>query len=139
MVPSTRDKLEQLRQEIEFLEEKKNSVERPEKLTRREPGYAIQKSLEVAIESALDISRQLLSEHAISQPDENRRVFERLAENNLISEEQLSTYKDMASFRNILVHEYIKVDPEEIFRILKNVDDLGTLAGELANAIQQTD
>jgi uncharacterized protein YutE (UPF0331/DUF86 family) len=107
MLFSAKNKLDRLNEEIDFLKKKREEIDSPQQLVFREPGYAIQKSLEVAIESALDISRQLLAAHKISQPQENREVFAKLAENELIPFKNIAEYKKMASFRNILVHEYI--------------------------------
>ncbi|MCF8023718.1 MAG: DUF86 domain-containing protein [Clostridiales bacterium] len=138
MTPAARNKLQQLREEIEFLETKSSDIQVDEELSRREPGYTIQKSFEVAIESALDIGRRILAENTIPQPEENREVFSKLAENNLISPDNLENYQKMASFRNVLVHEYIKIDSSEVFKALRNLEDLKNLAKELSKAMEKS-
>jgi uncharacterized protein YutE (UPF0331/DUF86 family) len=135
MVPSVRKKLQRLRDELQYLESKRESIEDPETLEQKEPGYAVQKSLEIAIESSLDIARELLAEHELSQPDQNRDVFRHLADSDIIPVRRVATYEEIASFRNVLVHEYIDVDTEKVFQALNNVGDINNLAEDLAEAI----
>jgi len=43
-----------------------------------------------------------------------------LVSHGVLPEEKLSDYQNMASFRNILVHHYEKVENEVVFGIFKN-------------------
>ena len=43
-----------------------------------------------------------------------------LASHGVLPEEKLSDYQNMASFRNMLVHHYEKVEDEVVFGIFKN-------------------
>jgi len=137
VVPSLRPKLQRLHDEIEYLESQQSKINEAEALAKREPGYAIQKSLQIAIESAIDIGRVLLSRHSLSQPDENRTVFEVLSQHEIIPGNNVDTYSTIVSFRNILVHEYVEVEAVHVFDALQNLADLKRLAGELSRAIEK--
>nr|WP_256208236.1 HepT-like ribonuclease domain-containing protein [Halanaerobium congolense] len=47
-----------------------------------------------------------------------------MAENNIIKE-NVESYIKMAKFRNIIVHNYVEIDPEILLMIIKeNLSDL---------------
>jgi uncharacterized protein YutE (UPF0331/DUF86 family) len=54
------------------------------------------------------------------QPETYREIFAILASNGLLPDEKVPDYQNMASFRNILVHHYEKVEDEVVFGIFKN-------------------
>ena len=137
MSSKIRGKLQRINEEIQYLREKGQSIDDSAELAHREPGYSVQKSLQIDIESALDIGRELLSINQYSQPDENRAVFETLPEHQIIPCDYVDTYGNMVSFRNILVHEYFDVDVEEVFQVIQNLEDLEQLAQDLGKAIQK--
>ncbi|WP_089717765.1 HepT-like ribonuclease domain-containing protein [Halanaerobium congolense] len=52
------------------------------------------------------------------------QFIEILAENNIIKE-NVESYIKMAKFRNIIVHNYVEIDPEILLMIIKeNLSDL---------------
>jgi len=51
------------------------------------------------------------------EPDGYRDLFQILQENGLIPKEHLTTFQNMASFRNMLVHRYEKTDNAIIYGI----------------------
>ena len=53
------------------------------------------------------------------EPEDNRDVFKILGENKIISARLQKRLEDMASFRNLVVHSYAKIDNEIVFGILK--------------------
>ncbi|MBM7867423.1 DUF86 domain-containing protein [Heliobacterium gestii] len=50
----------------------------------------------------------------------NRDIFAVLAESGVIAETHLANLKKMAQFRNLLVHDYARIDPEIIYAVLYN-------------------
>ena len=80
----------------------------------------VERTLHLAIESSLDIANHIIADERFREPKSNRDIFEVLFENKLISKEKATNLQKMAQFRNILVHDYLKVKPEIIFDILNN-------------------
>jgi uncharacterized protein YutE (UPF0331/DUF86 family) len=75
----------------------------------------VERTLQMMIETCMDISGHIIS-------DEN--MFRILAENKILNESQLVAFDKMAKFRNIIVHNYEKIDPEIVIGILKrNLND----------------
>lgn len=79
----------------------------------------IERTLQMAIECLLDIGNILIALHKWRAPENNRAVFQVLAEQGIIPAEALQRYEKMAGFRNILVHEYTKIEPAIVYGTLK--------------------
>ncbi|MBF0449305.1 MAG: DUF86 domain-containing protein [Candidatus Magnetomorum sp.] len=79
----------------------------------------IERTLHIAIESCLDIVHHIISEMKFRQPSSYADAFAVLAENGIIPLESLQEYQPMAKFRNKIVHNYDKIDPEVIYGIFK--------------------
>ncbi|MDI6793208.1 MAG: DUF86 domain-containing protein, partial [bacterium] len=78
----------------------------------------------VAIESAIDISNHIIARKSLGKPEDYSAVFSILGEAEVFSKEVVIRLKQMARFRNMLVHLYWKVDNNRLYEILKgNLDD----------------
>lgn len=80
---------------------------------------AVERTLHLAIEACLDIGQHIIASEGFRRPTSNRDVFVILAEEGILSRELLSRFVDMAAFRNLIVHDYARVDDDIIFGILK--------------------
>ena len=78
-----------------------------------------ERTLHIAIEACLDIANHIISDARLREPEDNRDVFKVLGENKIISARLQKRLEDMASFRNLIVHSYAKIDNEIVFGILK--------------------
>lgn len=76
--------------------------------------------LQLAIECVIDVGELLISELRLRKPEEAREVFEILAEHNVIPGDFAKHFAAVANFRNILVHEYAKVDLDKVYAHLQN-------------------
>ncbi len=79
----------------------------------------IERTLQLAIESCLDIGSHIISDERFREPEDNEDIFAVLAENKVISKSQLSQLMKMAQFRNLIVHNYARIDPAIVYGILK--------------------
>ncbi len=85
----------------------------------------IERTLHLAAECCIDIGNHIISINAFREPDGNRDIFRVLQEESVIGADLAERMKDVASFRNIIVQEYTRIDDSIIFGILKNrIDDL---------------
>jgi len=73
---------------------------------------AAERLQELIIQASLDISRHLLKEQHQLDPKENASVFWELARLNIIPSDLGELLAKAASFRNVLVHIYEKINPE---------------------------
>jgi uncharacterized protein YutE (UPF0331/DUF86 family) len=76
--------------------------------------------LQLSIEIVIDISRQLLIVLDVERPESNTEMFEILVERKVISRKLYEKLRLMVGFRNILVHDYMKIDRRVVYKALKD-------------------
>jgi uncharacterized protein YutE (UPF0331/DUF86 family) len=81
---------------------------------------AVERSLQVAIETCLDIGRRLIALEGFRYPDDNQDVFRILKGERIVPQELLSPLLEMARFRNLVVHDYARIDDARVYGILKS-------------------
>ena len=111
---------------IETCVEQLRSLARPEALRTdvREERF-VEHTLQVAIQAALDVASHIVSDDRLGEPETNRELFDLLVGAGRIAPPLATTLRDMAGFRNVMVHGYQEVDlgvVEEVLR--KHLGDL---------------
>lgn len=92
--------------------------------------------LHLAIECVLDIGNHIISDLRFRKPQNNRDIFEILYENNILPLELKENLCKMAQFRNILVHDYMKLDREIVYGIvINNLNNLEEFVIEVSDYI----
>jgi len=79
----------------------------------------VERSLHLAIEACLDIGRRLIAQGGFRYPEDNADVFRVLAEHGVVPPELLPNLIRMARFRNLIVHDYARLDDALVYGILK--------------------
>jgi uncharacterized protein YutE (UPF0331/DUF86 family) len=89
--------------------------------------------LHLSIESLLDIGTHIIADLGLKKPDTYSEIFEILADEGVISESLLREMEGMAGFRNILVHDYFRLDLDQVYKILqKKLESMEKLAEAFA-------
>jgi uncharacterized protein YutE (UPF0331/DUF86 family) len=86
----------------------------------KRPRRFVERTLHILIEACIDIAQHIISDEKMREPSNYRDSFVVLAENNVIPPADLPKFENMASFRNLLVHYYERIDDEVVFGIFKN-------------------
>ena len=81
--------------------------------------WRIERGLEVGAGLLFDIGTHILVAHFGITPQEYRDIFEGLARQKVISRSLADRLRGFAGFRNILVHNYMDLDPS---RVLANLE-----------------
>jgi uncharacterized protein YutE (UPF0331/DUF86 family) len=81
---------------------------------------AAERYLHLSIECLLDIGSHIISDRGYRKPDTYGEIFEILAEEGVISTTLLKELEGMAAFRNILVHDYFRLDSDQVYGILRD-------------------
>ena len=76
--------------------------------------------LQIAIQAVLDICNHIVADLGLEAPSEYRQVPEILANRKLLPKRLSQRISSMIGLRNILVHEYLKVDRQLVYQIVKN-------------------
>jgi len=81
---------------------------------------SIERYLQLAIETTIDMAHHLVSDEKLGYADWYSDVPSIIEANGLISPELRETWVKMIGFRNILVHDYIDLDKKRVYAVLHN-------------------
>ncbi|MBS4021073.1 MAG: DUF86 domain-containing protein [Dethiobacter sp.] len=97
--------------------------------------WIIERGLQICIQIVLDIGNHILAEKGLSV-DSYKDILQELGKQNIIPQEFVQKISGMAGLRNILVHEYAKVDAVLLAGILnEGLDDFKQFAEYVIAAI----
>jgi len=84
----------------------------------------IERTLQIMIELCIDIAGHIISDRKLRVPVSYADTFASLSEAGLITSETYDIMGKMAKFRNVVVHQYERVDTAVVIMILRNhLDD----------------
>lgn len=87
--------------------------------------------LHLVIEALLDIGNHIISDQNLGEVEFYKDIPELLYQNDYINGEQKEIFIRITGFRNILVHEYLEIDLDIVYKILKNnLNDLHSILKE---------
>jgi len=110
-----------LRNEVDYLRTERDSLHSFQQYVESvRLKRAVERSLQVAIEICLDVGRRLISVRGFRYPNDNQDVFRILAEEGVLPQDLLPTMLDMTRFRNLIVHDYARVDDAKVYAILRH-------------------
>jgi uncharacterized protein YutE (UPF0331/DUF86 family) len=78
----------------------------------------VERTLQVMIETCLDIAGHIIADEGLRVPDSYADMFRILQEKGVLGEELGPAMEQMARFRNLVVHQYQKLDPVIVVTIL---------------------
>jgi len=86
----------------------------------------IERTLQMAIEVCLDVATHAIADRELRVPTTHAEAFEILSEAGLLDPALKDVMVRAGKFRNLIVHEYARVDAAMVVRILQ--EDLTDLA-----------
>jgi len=86
---------------------------------------AVERWLQIAIEACIDSAYHVIADRGLLPPDSARQAFESLASEGLLPKDLAARLGRAAGLRNILVHDYTRVDRALLASIVHT--DLGDL------------
>lgn len=84
---------------------------------------ACERCLQISIQCLLDIAHYIIAQHKWDRASDNKEAIRSMAQHSVIPDDFAKKIMPMAGLRNLLVHEYIKIDPELIHKNLQNLED----------------
>ena len=94
-----------------------------------------ERNLHLAIECLLDIGNHVISDQGLPKPDTYADIFRILGERGIIPPALLKEIEGMAAFRNILVHDYLRLDRVRVYHIMRDklepMKKLGEIFGRM--------
>ena len=84
-----------------------------------------ERNLQIAVQCALDVGNHIIAEQVLRYPEDMGDIFSILAEAGILPADFATRVGPMAGFRNILVHDYLRIDHSKVYSALtQGLDDL---------------
>lgn len=100
---------------------------------------ACDKTIELAIESLMDVISILVSSEKLGLPKSETDLIEILVDQKIISSQLGQKIKDMKGFRNIIVHKYGEKDNRLAYKYMTNeLEDFEKFKKEIENYLQES-
>lgn len=82
-------------------------------------------NLQMAIQNCIDIAAHIISDEGLGVPGSSNEMFYLLEENGYIDHELTEEMVKAVGFRNLIAHEYGKIELRQVFKIAQeNIEDL---------------
>lgn len=85
------------------------------------------------VQACLDVASHVIATEGYREPADYGDVFRILAENDVLSSDLAAEIVEMAGFRNVLAHEYAKIDDERVYDHLQDLDRFKEFATAIAS------
>lgn len=97
-----------------------------------------ERNFQVAIQTCIDIANYIIAGENLIAPDEEENVFVILGKKGILPKELVRKVKGMVSFRNILVHNYLYIDPVQVYDLLQNrLSDFNNFAKAIVKYLEK--
>jgi uncharacterized protein YutE (UPF0331/DUF86 family) len=126
-----RSRLLKLEEVVSRLEELRSLTTEDLKRSYRD-AWAVERGLQLGAETVLDIGNHILSAHFGVSAEDHEEVVQLLARHGVLSPDLRHRLAGLGGFRNILVHDYLRLDLELVADALKRAPaDLSDFAAEV--------
>lgn len=96
----------------------------------------IERTLQIAIEACVDIASHVIADRGLRVPATYAETFDVLGDAGLLDAELRDAMVRMAKFRNVIVHEYTRVDPAIVVGIVnEHLGDLATFRSAVLRSV----
>jgi len=101
----------------------------------------VERNLEVAAQAVIDIANRIISIEVLEKPRDYYEAIMRLGEAKIIPLDFARKLAPIAGFRNILVHDYMDINWDEVYNNLQQLRDLSRFMDYVKNWMknQQSD
>jgi len=89
-------------------------------------------NLQMAVQNCIDIAAHIISEEGFGVPGSNNEMFYLLEENQYLSTEITEKMVKAVGFRNLIVHEYTKIEIKQVYETARNdINDINNYLKEV--------
>ena len=92
-----------------------------------------ERCLQLALQSMLDIGMHIIASEDLGRPATYEEVVPELGRAGVLSEPLVERLRGSAGLRNILVHDYVRIDHDRLFELLRDgIPDLESFVKQIA-------
>jgi uncharacterized protein YutE (UPF0331/DUF86 family) len=111
------------------------SFEEYQKIEKRR---SCERLLQLSIECVIDTCAIIVAGLRLGLPAEEDDIFEKLEQAGIISSSRKEILKKMRAFRNLLVHEYGRIEDRFVYNMVKNkLDDFQAFKQEILEEVSR--
>lgn len=99
----------------------------------------VERNLEVAAQACIDIAARVISVDQMERPADSYGAILRLGEAGVLPLDFAEKMAPIAGFRNILVHEYVDINWNQVYENLQNIPDLHRFAHHIREWLNRKD
>jgi uncharacterized protein YutE (UPF0331/DUF86 family) len=99
----------------------------------------VERNLEVAAQCCIDICHRIIAIEGAPKPRDYREAILRIGELGVLPTDLAERLAPIAGFRNILIHEYLAVDWDEVYANLVSLDGLARFAALVRAWLRERD
>jgi len=93
--------------------------------------------LQIAIQCVIDIGSHIVSSLNLGHVEEYRDIVEHLVRGGIIPKDLAEKLRKMIGLRNLLIHEYLEINLERLYRIIQeDLKDLSRFAEHIEEFIE---
>ncbi len=98
----------------------------------------IERTLQMMIETCVDVAGHIIADRKFRIPDSYADSFRVLSENKIIPDGLCKVMEQISKFRNVIVHNYDRVDAEIVVGILRNrIDDFDKFKNAVLDCLKK--
>lgn len=133
------EKLENLKESLGYLQKLREETHSEEEFILDFHLFGnVERYLQLSIQSIIDIAHLVIIDLDLKRPDDNYEAVSLLYHQGVISEDLASKLTKMVGLRNILVHEYGKIDRKKIYEVLwTQLEDLEEFQRQLLTYLEK--
>lgn len=99
---------------------------------------SVERYLQLSIQIIMDVVQMIIIEEGLERPDDNQEAISLLFNQKIISKNLTERLDGIVGFRNILVHEYGKIDKNLVYEYLQErIKDLADFKKEVLKYLQK--
>lgn len=94
--------------------------------------------LEIIVQSMVDIGTHIIASKSLKKAEDYHEVFDILIEAEVFPEKFSKSLHNLVGLRNLLTHEYLKIDHARLYEnLIKNKTDFGLFCNHIARFIEK--
>ena len=129
-------RIEKAREYLDFLHEIKLDYSREEFKKDKKAHGSTERFLHLCIEVFMDLGNHIIADQRLGKVEFYSDIPKLLFQHGYLDEELKDLFMKIIGFRNILVHDYIKVDLDIVYDVVQNnLHDLEKLLQKFAEVL----
>ncbi len=100
---------------------------------------ALERCLFLAIQDLLDIGSHIIAAHSLGMPETYQDIIDILGREGILPGEFAARIRGMAGFRNILEHEYVRLDMDKVVEYAGRRCDFEEFARHVVEFLERCD